>query len=321
MRPGVVVIGRNEGERLKRCIQSVSHSTAIVYVDSGSTDGSANWARNRAEVIELDMNSPYTAGRARNAGLRRLRELKPELDCVQFVDGDCELNASWLERSASFLQSHADVGVVCGRLRERYAERSVYNWLCDREWDGPVGEIRSSGGIFIARVEALVAVGGFREDLIAGEEPELCVRLRAERWRVWRLDTEMACHDAAMTRFSQWWRRAIRAGYTYAQGAYLHGATPERHNVWEARRAWLWGICVPVACLIVALMLPPWGWAAWLIYPLQVLRQTARNPGPLGSRATLAFFQLLARFPEAWGEIKFLSDRLVGRQRQLIEYK
>jgi len=171
------------------------------------------------------------------------------------------------------------------------------------------------------RVAALEAVGGYRDDLIAGEEPELCVRLRAKGWRILRLDAEMGLHDAGLARFSQWWRRTMRGGYAYAQGAYLHGASSERHWVWESRRAWLWGIGLPVACLACGLLLGRWGWAAWLIYPLQVLRQTARNPGRLAERATLAFFQVLARFPEAMGHIRFLSDRLLGRQARLIEHK
>jgi len=319
---GVVVIGRNEGERLQNCLKSVSGRNVVVYVDSGSTDGSAKWARDQQfEVVELDMNLPFTAGRARNAGFRRLKALASDLVYVQFVDGDCELNAVWLERAISFLQSHGDAAVVCGRLKERYADRSVYNWLCDREWDGPIGDIRSCGGIFMARVVAFDEVNGFREDLIAGEEPELCVRLRAARWRIWRLEIDMALHDAAMTRFGQWWRRAMRAGYTYAQGAHLHGATSERYNVWESRRAWLWGILFPLGCVVITLAFPTWGWVAWLIYPLQMLRQARRNPGSLSARAKLAAFQVLARFPEAWGQIKFMSDRLWGRQTQIIEYK
>ena len=293
-----------------------------MYVDSGSTDGSAQWAREHgAEVIELDMSLPFTAARARNAGFRHLREMAPDLRYVQFVDGDCELIEGWLEHAISFLNSHADVGAVCGRLRERHPERSIYNWLCDREWDGPVGEVRACGGDVMIRANALEAVGGYRDDLIAGEEPELCVRLRAAGWRIWRLDREMALHDAAMTRFGQWWRRALRGGYAFAQGAYLHGASPERHCVWESRRAWLWGVWLPLACLVAGLLFEPWGWAAWLIYPLQLLRQTVRNRGPLSDRALLALFQVLARFPEGFGQIKFMRDRLLGRQARLIEYK
>jgi GT2 family glycosyltransferase len=319
---GAVAIGRNEGERLRRCIASLSAATVTVYVDSGSTDGSADWARGQGvTVIDLDMRIPFTAARARNAGLRRLRELAPDLVYVQFIDGDCELVAPWPERAAGFLDARPDVAAVAGRLRERHPERSVYNWLCEREWDTPSGEAGACGGIVMMRADAIEAVGGFREDLIAGEEPELCVRLRGAGWRIWRLAHDMAWHDAAMTHFGQWWRRALRGGYAFAQGAYLHGARPERHFAWEARRAWLWGVWLPLACLMVSVAFAPWGFAAWLIYPLQVLRQTARNPGPLRERALLALFQLLARLPEGLGQIKFLGNRLLGRQARLIEYK
>ena len=240
---GVIVIGRNEGERLKQCIESAFPKALVVYIDSGSTDGSALWARDQGiDVIILDMGLPFTAARARNAGFQRLREIAPDVSYVQFVDGDCELIDGWVEQAARFLDNHSDVGAVSGRLHERYPDRSIYNWLCDREWDGPTGDVRACGGIVMMRAGALTAVSGFREDLIAGEEPELCVRLRAAGWRIWRLDADMALHDADMTRFSQWWTRAVRSGYASAQGAYLHGAGPERHQVWESRRAWLWGV-------------------------------------------------------------------------------
>jgi len=322
MKFGVVAIGRNEGERLQSCLASLPSAAAVVYVDSGSTDGSAEWARKYgAEVIDLDMSLPFTAARARNVGFKRLREMTADLAYIQFVDGDCELNRDWLQYAASYLDSHADVGAVCGRRRERFPERSIYNWLCDRDWDGPVGEVRAFGGDVMIRANALVGAGAYRDDLIAGEEPELCVRLRAAGWRIWRLPREMTLHDAAMTRFSQWWRRAFRCGYAFAQGAYLHGAPPERHYVWESRRAWLWGVWLPLACLAASLTFGPWGWAVWLIYPLQVLRQTLRNTGSLRERATLAVFQLLGRFPEALGQIRFTRDRVFGRQARLIEYK
>jgi glycosyltransferase involved in cell wall biosynthesis len=320
---GGVVIGRNEGERLKRCLRSLSkRASTVVYVDSGSVDGSVQWAHDfGVAVLELDIARPFTAARARNTGFRRLREIAPDLSYVQFVDGDCELIGNWPEDAISFLEPHADIAAVAGRRRELHPERSVYNWLCDNDWNGPVGEVRACGGDVMMRVSAFESVGGFRDDLIAGEEPELCVRLRAAGWKIWRLDTDMTFHDAAMFRFGQWWRRALRCGYAFAQGAYLHGTPPECHRVWESRRAWIWGVWLPLGCLAIALAFEPWGWAAWLIYPLQVLRQTVRNRGSLGDRAVLALFQVLARFPEGWGQIKFLIDRLLDRRSPLIEYK
>ena len=174
----------------------------------------------------------------------------------------------------------------------------------------------------MTRTLALKAVGGYRDDMIAGEEPELCVRLRKAGWRIWRLDAEMTLHDAAMLRFGQWWARVLRSGYAFAYGSYLHGAPPERHWVWESRRAWIWGLWLPLGCLAAQdLRSRPGAWLAWLIYPLQMLRQVMRNTGPLRERVTLAFYQVLSRFPEAIGEMQFMRDRLLGRRSQLIEYK
>jgi GT2 family glycosyltransferase len=321
---GAVIIGRNEGERLRRCITSLSLSnkSLLVYVDSGSTDGSAQWAREHGVVVvDLDMRMPFTAARARNAGLRQLRLIAPSVRYVQFIDGDCELLPGWVEQATNFLDEHADVSAVTGRLRERYPERSIYNWLCEREWDRPAGNVRACGGIAMMRVEAVATVGGFREDLIAGEEPELCLRLRGKGWHIWRLASDMALHDAAMTQFSQWWKRTVRTGYAYAHGAHLHGDTPERHQLWEARRSLFWGIALPLTCIATSILAWPWGLAAWLIYPLQLLRQSVRNRGRPSERVLLALFQVLARFPEALGQIKFIRDRIFRFRSALIEYK
>jgi glycosyltransferase involved in cell wall biosynthesis len=319
---GAVVIGRNEGDRLKRCLLSLASAAKVIYVDSGSTDGSAEWAADHGvEVIELDMSLPFTAARARNKGFIQLLKITPQIEYVQFVDGDCELVDGWLGAAKSFLDKHGDVAAVCGRRLERFPERSVYNWLCDREWDSPIGETRACGGDVMIRADVIRAAGGYRDDMIAGEDPELCVRLRAAGWRIWRLDIDMTLHDAAMTRFGQWWKRILRSGYAFAHGAYLHGDSPERYCVWESRRAWIWGVWLPLACLTAGLVLGPWGWATWLIYPVQCIRQTARNSGPISQRATLALYQVLGRFPEALGEIKFMFDRFLGRRSKLIEYK
>ena len=318
---GVVVIGRNEGLRLIGCFDSLPNAP-VVYVDSGSTDGSVAAARQRhVEVVELDLGIPFTAARARNAGFAQLTRTCPDLKYVQFVDGDCQLLTGWTTSALAFLESRPDVAAVCGRLRERYPERSVYNWLCDKEWDRPSGEVRSCAGNVMMRVLALRNVNGFREDVIAAEEDELCVRLRAAKWRIWRLSDAMAVHDAAMLHFRQWWRRAFRAGYAFAQGAYLHGSTSDRHFVWESRRAWIWGLLLPLLCLLVAVALHPVGWTAFLIYPLQLLRLIANGSGSARDRARLAYFQLLARFPEGFGQLAFLRDRLLGLRPKLIEHK
>ena len=332
---GVVVIGRNEGERLRRCLLSLQAATSpampavIVYVDSGSTDGSVAMAASLgARVLELDVTIPFTAARARNAGARNLSAAANEAVLVQFVDGDCEVAPGWIAAASAFLERRSDVVAVCGRRRERFPERSIYNRLCDLEWNTPIGAARACGGDVLMRLAAFERVGGFREELIAGEEPELCVRLRAAGGVIWRLDQEMTLHDAGMTRFSQWWKRSMRGGYAFAEGTALHGAPPERHWVRETRSAWLWGFALPVVLLLGSLWQPAM-LAGFLLYPLQVARLYVRSrppdpdagKGQFEIRLARAFFLVLGKFSEAAGALKFVVGRLTGNRSRLIEYK
>jgi len=319
---GVVAIGRNEGERLRRCLQSaVGKAAMVVYVDSGSSDSSVSLARALGcEVVELDMQVPFTAARARNEGFRCIRQLDPQLNFVQFVDGDCEFDSGWLSKASRFLVTHAGVAIVCGRRRERFPEKSVYNMLCDMEWDRPPGETRACGGDAMVRVSAFEAVQGYRIQLIAGEEPELCVRLRAAGWRIWRLADEMTMHDAAMTHLSQWWKRTKRAGHAFAEGSWLHGSPPEKHYVPEARRALLWGLIFPVGIFVAALLnLQLLGLV--IIYPLQIVRIALREPATDKRGWWRAMFLILGRIPEGLGLLQFHKNRVLGKRGALIEYK
>ncbi|MDQ1847033.1 glycosyltransferase [Gemmobacter fulvus] len=309
-----VVIGRNEGARLLAGLAALQGQVRrIVYVDSGSADGSpAAAAALGAEVVALDMSVPFTAARARNAGLARLAADPPDL--VQFLDGDCEVQPGWIGQARRFLAQHPEVVVVCGRRRERFPEASVYNRLCDREWDTPPGLATACGGDALMRFAAVQAVGGYDPSLIAGEEPDLCLRLRRAGGVIWRLEAEMTLHDAAITRFGQWWQRSRRAGHAFAEGAYRHGAGPERHWRRETRRALLWGAGVPLAAAVAALIHPA-GALLLLLWPLQVIRLMPRMGG------AAALFTVLGKLPEAQGVIGFHARRLLRRQRRLIEYK
>jgi GT2 family glycosyltransferase len=332
-RTGVVVIGRNEGERLRLCLTSVLRCTpAVVYVDSGSTDGSPALAGAMGvAVVDLDMTIPFTAARARNTGSTRLLQLYPELSYIQFVDGDCELAEGWMAAAQHALEFSPDLAVVCGRRRERFPQASVYNQLCDLEWNTPVGEATACGGDAMMRLGPLQEVGGYRESLIAGEEPELCCRLRQRGWRICRIDAEMTLHDAAMTRFSQWWKRAVRAGHAFAECSSLHSAGKIRLWKRETRSIWLWGGLLPVAVLAsaaISLASPAISLPLCLVLllgyvalGLRIYRGRRRVGYSRRDAHLYARFCVLAKFPQMIGVIRYHWNRLRRRRGSLIEYK
>lgn len=296
---GAVVIGRNEGERLPVCLESVWAETEhVIYVDSGSVDRSVEVAvEHGASVVELTTDRPFTAGRARNAGAALLLKRFPETAFIQFVDGDCELRRGWTNHAVDFLKSHEEVAIVCGRRRERFPERSPYNRLCDLEWNTPVGETASCGGDFLIRAGAFQSVEGFTETLIAGEEPDLCFRLRRKGWKIYRLDVEMTLHDAGMTRAQQWWQRAVRSGYATAEASRRRGSI-ERNLRREVVSNLVWALPI-----------------AWPLWPVLWLRVQRRSGGLYASHI------VLGKLPHFLGQIRFWWQIKQGRTGKLIEYK
>lgn len=334
---GVVVIGRNEGERLKRCLRSLLGQGAgpIVYVDSGSSDDSVAFSRSLGViVVNLDTSIPFTMARGRNAGFDELSRRYPTLRWVQFVDGDCEVRPDWIARARAVIEARADVAAVCGRRRERHPEASIYNRLADMEWNAPSGEVEECGGDVLFRCPVFLELGGFNPRMIAGEEPELCVRVREHGYKVLRIEAEMTLHDAAMSRFAQWWTRAVRGGHSYAEGMAMHGAGETRHNVRRTLSALVYGVALPalfggalvfaatgigfgpVTASVLALVPAAYARAAYGAY-----RERRRQGDPPRHAALYGAFCMLGKVPESIGIGTYWLNRLRGRYSGLMEYK
>ncbi|WP_375427132.1 glycosyltransferase [uncultured Sphingomonas sp.] len=322
---GIVVIGRNEGDRLVRCLASIGPGAPVVYVDSGSTDGSvAAAAAAGARVVNLDLSTPFTAARARNAGRAALDST---VRLVQFIDGDCTVRPGWLDRGRAALAADPGLAAVFGRRREVAPDASTYNWLCDIEWAVPPGPARQFGGDAMLRTSALDQAGGYPDEMIAGEEPDLSMRLGACGWRIACLAEEMTLHDAAMTRFGQWWRRAERSGHAYAELETRHPGEYRR----RVRAALFWGAAVPGAALL-ALAAAAWtGSGVVLLATLAIaflpvaqfvrVAVRERRARPTRDALTWSLFLLLDKPPHAIGILRYWLSRLRGRRTPLIEYK
>lgn len=327
---GVVAIGRNEGERLIRCIHSLQAQLPpempIVYVDSGSTDGSQEKVQAMGiDLVNLDMSVPFTMARGRNTGFQYLLNHYPDLEYVQFIDGDCELLPGWLDQALNFIEQDPKIAVVCGRRRERFPEASPYNQLADMEWNTPVGEAEACGGDALMRIVAIKEVNGYNPALICGEEPEMCIRLRRKGWKIWRIDADMTLHDAAMLRFGQWWKRSLRGGWAIAEGYAMYGAPPEEYKRKEYISGWLWGLVMPL--LMLGLSVPTRGGSflllgGYAVLGFKIYRYRRKAYGDALEQARLyAFLCVLSKFPQMLGQAKYWLNRMGNKPATLIEYK
>lgn len=305
-----------------------------MYVDSGSTDGSADRARQFGiDVVVLDPEEGFTAAKARNLGWRRVLELDSDAWGIQFIDGDCEITSKWIAQALAFLDTYQDVAAVCGRRRERYPESSPYNRLIDMEWDTPVGEAESCGGDAMMRVAALKEVGGFNPKVVAGEEPELCYRLRRAGWKIYRIDSDMTLHDAAITQARQWYRRQLRGGY----GAY---------QVWKLIRVdmshpfakmsrstvrWTLGwlgltiVCITLGVSVAGAVGATIGMSVailvWVGQMVKIAFSGLRRGLAVRMSVLHGWMTMTGKWPQLVGLMKCWFDFRLGRMGHIIEYK
>ncbi len=322
----VVAIGRNEGQRLRLCLESVAdYAATVVYVDSGSTDDSVELAESLgAHVVQLDQSVPFTAARARNIGIEHANRLVDTLEYVQVIDGDCELNNAWIDRAMKVMLDNPKVAIVCGRRRERYPDRSVYNRLIDMEWDTPIGKASSCGGDALIRLEAYYKVGGYNASLIAGEEPEMCFRLRDKGWEIERIAAEMTLHDADVHEFGLWFRRSVRSGYAFAMGKAMHGRSSEQYCVHEVKSIVQWALLLPAIALMLSWI--TWGVSLLLLGGYYLLYKRVRNHrkdhGDQPQYAELyARYIIIGKYAQLTGCMRYWYDQFLGRKGELIEYK
>ncbi len=324
---GCVVVGRNEAARLGAALRSaLAQTPLVVYVDSASSDGSVAVARSTgATVIELDPTQPLSAARAYNAGVRHLAALDPPPDFVQFLDGDASLVPGWIDVAVRAARSGPRTGVVCGRRREARPGANIWHRLADLEWNTPIGEVAELGPDTLMRTADLLTSGGFAEDMIAGEEPELALRLRARGLRIVRLDHDVSVHDIAMTSWRQWWQRARRHGYAAADCAHRHGLRMGRQVVRPCIGQWWWVVVVPtIGALAERRHRPPAVLGAVALVAAQVgriVRHRRRRHAEGWADATVfAVFCMAQKGPELSGQIEYWLRTLNGRRRGLIEY-
>jgi glycosyltransferase involved in cell wall biosynthesis len=311
----VVVIGRNEGKRLSACLQSVKEmnlenvSSECIYVDSASTDDSVIRAVALGASIIHNPAATSNAAAARNLGWKAAKG-----EIILFLDGDTLLQPDFVKRALPFFEDPS-MGVVCGHRREIFPKASIYQYVLDRDWVYPTGEVDACGGDALIRRKALEEVNGYDDELLAGEEPDMCKRMRALHYRIYRIDTLMTLHDLHIHTFRSYWIRCLRTGYAYASVS--HRRPFDKNPLWkqESQHNLMKG-----GAFFLGLILLPWTWLPfflWFIATCGLICVSAFKTKSW-SYALYAHFQHIPMFI---GQIAYWLDRMRFRKRSLIEYK
>jgi cellulose synthase/poly-beta-1,6-N-acetylglucosamine synthase-like glycosyltransferase len=329
---GVVIIGRNEGERLRDCLSSVlkmnypAELLDVLYVDSSSTDGSVALAEGMG-VRTIVLEGPTTAARGRNAGWT-----STDAPFILFLDGDTLLHPEFVATALPHL-ADASVAGVYGDRREMRTDDSIYNAIFDMDWNAASSEGSSwsifFGGDALVRRSALESVGGYNESLIAGEEPDMCRRMRGLGNRILHIDAPMTLHDLAMVKIKQYWRRSVRTGYAYAEISSMYADTTD--PLWSAEsrsnntRGVFWTCGPAFALLLSLLMLSPLPILLFLMIALALFARTAlKVRSRTDSIKLLLAYSVhshLQQIPIFFGQLRYRRQQQRGGKAAIIEYK
>ncbi len=324
----VVIIGRNEGDRLHRCIESVKSAQwgtlrhEIWYVDSRSTDDSLLYAQQQGVQALLLQDTAMCAAKARNLGWRSAAG-----EFILFLDGDTQLHPDFVNAALIALQD-TSLCAAWGHRRESHPEQSVYTRVLDLDWIYPIGRTPYFGGDVLVRRSALEMVGGFDPTLNAGEEPELCARLRRQGWQILHIDAPMTLHDLAVTTLKAYARRCYRSGIAYAEVSHRMRCLGDPLWRREARRDYLQGLLYLASPLVLlfAIFLHPLaglllcGFGA-LVVVRSAWRSRSKTSGQLGLAIQYGVHSHLQKIPAFFGQAAWRRANGHARKLALVDYK
>jgi glycosyltransferase involved in cell wall biosynthesis len=207
----------------------------IVVADNGSSDGSLavaqTWADRCDRLRVVDASARRGPGAARNAGVAAATG-----ELLVFCDADDVVQPGWLGACVAAL-GHADV--VAGSF-----DMASLNGFADQE-TGPAAT--SQLGFLPAglaanlgvRRPAFDAVGGFSEELLVGEDIDLCWRLQLEGYRFSMVpDAVVAKRDAEAS--ADLFRRATAYGRCGPVLYRRYRSRGAQRDLSGAAKSWVW---------------------------------------------------------------------------------
>jgi len=205
----VVIPVKDRAEELARCLVSIrsieypSELLQVIVVDDGSSDKSAEVARELGALVMPSGGTGRGPAAARNVGARAASG-----EILAFIDSDCTASAGWL---AELLPSFTDKktaavgGLVDGMCTasavDRYEAVMSSLFLGNRERSGSSGDdtfYLPSCNLLVRR-SAFLNAGGFKDEMHVGEDVDLTWRLRDAGWTITYLPQGRVYHEHRST--------------------------------------------------------------------------------------------------------------------------
>lgn len=256
-------------ETLASVLAQTTPPGAVIVVDDGSTDGTADAAQQQAPQVQVRTIPNAGVGAARNIGWRMAHT-----PWVAFVDADDLWAPDKLERQLTAAGEAALVYAARHHIGDVRGARLQTEW--DTLYEGDIFEALLQGNCItissaLVRRDTLEVVGGFSEDRalgpcadwdlwlrIAHDHPVAAVREALVAYRE---------HDSGMSRSADAMNRARlavldralrlpRATSLSARARRRAQAAVQRTNSWQLRQSAAWGAAL--ACGCQALLLDPW---------------------------------------------------------------
>lgn len=193
-----IVIGRNEGWKLTKCLQSIFNTIhyndlnqyEILYVDSKSTDDSIKRVANFPKVKIFSITGNYNSAIARNIGAKESKG-----DALFFIDGDMEIQEDFLP----FVYSK-NVGLMYDFVTGQCIDYS-YNYsgkLLFKETYNKldfIDEQKSTvGGLFLIKRDLWFYVGGMKNKMQKSQDIDLAFRLAKQGFYLMKKNNLLAIH-------------------------------------------------------------------------------------------------------------------------------
>ncbi len=213
----IIIPAFNEERYIDECLKAITNQhyndlisqVEIVVVDNESTDATTQIASNYDSVKIISSSAKYVGG-VRNDGVKITSG-----EILIFLDSDCVVDKDWVVRCVGLLEESGKDAVGGQYLLRSDPSFFEKYWILDSS-ENTVLYTTLIGGCLITNRAAFDTVGGFSEELTAGEDEDYSRKINSLEGYAVKPELSVV-HLGFPNSFLGFWRRQVWQSSSYAQ--------------------------------------------------------------------------------------------------------